>query len=82
MCVGSDAGLVERVAGVEAHLPAGPRDAEQLVGRDRGEERDRAQPAGDLDAGQRLEPQRAPPIRLEPQPGQRPRRRLEDVPVA
>ena len=46
------------------------------------EELDAAQPIGELDRRQRLEPQRAPPLGRHPACRQRPRRRLEHVPVA
>ena len=50
--------LVDRAAVLVAHLPARPRDEEQLVDRGEPEERQAAQPIGELDGRQRLEPSR------------------------
>ncbi len=64
-----------------AHLASGAHDAEQLVDRDRLEDADLAQPRHHFHRGQRLEPDLRAAFLLDAEAGQRPRRRLEDVPV-
>ena len=76
------AALVERAALFVAHLPAEPRQAEQLVDVREIEQRHPAQAIGQLHRRQRLLPQLLAPIGLDAVGGQRPRRRFEDVLVA
>ncbi len=78
---GHGAFLLEHAAGLVTDLPRRARDPEQLVDRHRREERQAPQAARQLGGRQRLEPQLAPALGRHAPLGQRPRRRLEHVPV-
>ena len=78
---GAPARLVDRAPRLVPHLPAGAGDAEELVdGRDL-EQRQPRQPIGQLHRRQRLEPALLALLGAETPAGQRPRGRLEHVPV-
>ena len=78
---GAAARLVDRASRLVPHLTSGAGDAEQLVDRRDLEQRQPREPIGELHRRQRLEPALLALLGAEALAGQRPRRRLEDVPV-
>ena len=82
MFVRDRAFLQQHAARLVPYLVCRADDPEQLVDAHRGEEREAAQPAGELGGRQRLAPQLAPALGRHTLLGERPRGGLEDVPVA